>query len=108
MIFKPEFKHRNKEHSIFKEYLIEPQKIMLEKMMLQKIINSKLFKLQENSEAENAPKKNNVKDILNLLNKKPSASNPNLSTEIASTDPSMRKIILLISSVGLFIFLCLM
>ena len=60
---KPAFKHHNKDNSIFKDYLLEPRKKMLEKIM-----NSRLFKAQESSESES--KKNNVKDLLELFSKK--------------------------------------
>lgn len=68
---KPEFKHRNKDNSIFKDYLIEPKKMMIEKML-----NSRLFK-----ENQNSSKKSNVMGLLDLLSKKTSIQNNELETQ---------------------------
>ena len=62
---KPAFKHRNKDNSIFKDYLIEPKKTMIEKML-----SSRLFKSQSSQENKISSKKANVKELLGLLSKK--------------------------------------
>lgn len=63
---KPGLRHRNKENSIFKEYLIEPRKMMLEKLM-----NSRLFRYDNPQENEHASKKTDVKGLLELFGQKP-------------------------------------
>lgn len=73
MVGKPEFKHHNKDNSIFKDYLIEPRKKMIEKLM-----NSRHFKSQGTLEGDS--KKNNVADLLELFGKK-IQSNPQASDQ---------------------------